>query len=130
MDTLPDGLAGAVDAFVDAVNALDWELLMGLFAEDASLFLPFGRWQRAQGRAEVEAAWQEVFAQIRAGSGRDEPPYQDLESRDTHIQLFGDVAVVTFHLVNQVRHGRRTLVWRRQAEGWRIVHLHASNLPV
>ncbi len=44
-----------------------------------------------------------------------------------NIQWLGDVAVLTFHLGARGRLGRRTLVWRRTADGWRIAHLHASS---
>jgi ketosteroid isomerase-like protein len=38
-------------------------------------------------------------------------------------------AVVSFHLSADANPNRRTLVWRREREGWRIVHLHASRVP-
>jgi hypothetical protein len=46
------------------------------------------------------------------------------------VQVLAEVAVVTFHLeVNPDVVGRRTLVLTRTTDGWKIAHLHASNLP-
>jgi hypothetical protein len=46
---------------------------------------------------------------------------------DLRVDLRGDTAVVTFNVHNPSAVSRRTFVWRRGADGWRIVHLHASN---
>jgi hypothetical protein len=44
--------------------------------------------------------------------------------------MLGDAtALVTFELRNGERVGRRTLVMRREAGLWLILHLHASNMP-
>jgi len=52
-----------------------------------------------------------------------------LEPEDVRIeQLAADVALVTFHLVDQRRVRRRTLVFKRMEGAWKIVHIHASNL--
>ncbi len=125
----PDAAAleATIAAFLDAFNALDWERFRALFADDATVFHPRLRAERATTAAEVEEAWQSAFDGIRTRSGRTAPPYQDLQPRDPHIQWLGDVAVLTFHLSAPGRLGRRTLVWRRTADGWRIAHLHASN---
>jgi ketosteroid isomerase-like protein len=50
-----------------------------------------------------------------------------VEPKDLHIQMAGSSsAVVSFHLGTAA--ARRTLVYRREAGGWRIVHLHGSSL--
>jgi hypothetical protein len=46
------------------------------------------------------------------------------------VQQSGDVAVVTFNVHNPSAVSRRTFVWRHDAGGWRIVHMHASNSPI
>ena len=46
------------------------------------------------------------------------------------VQLYGDTAIATFHLVGQQEVGRRTLVLRRVGARWQIVHLHASVAPI
>ncbi len=123
-------LDAAIAAFLDAFNALDWERFRALFADDATVFYPRDRAERATTPAAEEETWRAVFEGIRTRSGRSAPPYQELQPRDPHIQWLGDVAVLTFHLSGIGTLGRRTLVWRRTAAGWRIVHLHASSYPL
>jgi hypothetical protein len=55
----------------------------------------------------------------------------DIQPKQMKIQLFGSVAIATFHLYD--RDGfvnRRTIVLNQNATGWKIVHLHASESPV
>ena len=46
------------------------------------------------------------------------------------VQRFGKVALVSFELAGNDRTGRRSLLLRHDAEGWRIVHIHASAVDV
>jgi hypothetical protein len=56
-------------------------------------------------------------------------PFQRLVPEDLRIEQIGrDAAVATFHLRNEQRLARRTIVFTRTARGWRIAHLHASNV--
>jgi hypothetical protein len=43
-------------------------------------------------------------------------------------ELSKDVALVTFHLVDGGLVNRRTLVFKRELNGWKIVHIQASNI--
>jgi len=53
----------------------------------------------------------------------------NLDPLDLRVeQLSEDVALVTFHLVDGGTLNRRTLVFKREPNGWKIVHIHASNL--
>ena len=54
---------------------------------------------------------------------------QDIQPRALKIQLFGNVAIATFHLDD--REGfmsRRTIVLKKTKVGWKILHLHASEV--
>lgn len=43
--------------------------------------------------------------------------------------VLGDLAVVTFHLDDRAGFvNRRSLVLRKEGAGWKIVHLHASEV--
>jgi ketosteroid isomerase-like protein len=123
-------VAAAVDRFLVSFENLDWERFRTAFADDATVFFPVPEPpQRYTGRAEVEAQFRKVFAAIRESSGRTAPPFHDLDPVDLRIEFpAGDVAVVTFRLENEQRIARRSLVMRRDPAGWRIVHLHASNV--
>jgi hypothetical protein len=37
--------------------------------------------------------------------------------------------ITTFELHNSLRTGPRSVVFRKEGEAWRIMHLHASNVP-
>lgn len=121
----------AVTAFLRAVEDLDWPRFSAAFSDDVTAFFPIPEPpQRVVGRAAVEAQFQRVFAGIRAAAPSG-PPYQHLPPVGLRIEMVGDgVALVSFELRNRERVGRRTLVMRREAGQWRIVHLHASNVRV
>jgi ketosteroid isomerase-like protein len=121
-------VAAAVAEFVNAINAFDAERLGRTFADDITGFfpgLPFPA-ARVEGRANVQGAFAQLFAQLRQRGTRS----ASLQPRATGVQLYGDVAVASFHLVGQQEVGRRTLVLRRVGARWLIVHMHASVAPV
>jgi ketosteroid isomerase-like protein len=127
----PDDLQQALTTFIQAFDNLDWERFRSAFDDDATVFFPRGFSARATGRAEFEKNFKVVFEQIR--DGKTAPPFMDIQPEDMEIQRLGDVAVVTFHLDDRPGMlNRRTLVLRKNANGWKIVHLHASEvkLPV
>lgn len=118
----------AVAEFVNALNAFDAERLGRTFAEDISVFfpgLPFPA-ARIEGRANVQGAFAQLFAQLRQRGTRN----ASLQPRAPGLQLYGDVAIATFHLVGQQEIGRRTLVLRRSGGRWLIVHMHGSVAPM
>jgi ketosteroid isomerase-like protein len=120
----------ALGVFLHAFENLAWEPFRASFADDACVFFPAGRKDRACGREAVEATFREVFAAERRGSSRVEPPYLDLRPEDLVVQVLGgEAAIATFHLRNDERLARRTIAFERRAGRWLIVHLHASNVP-
>lgn len=124
-------VAAAAGRFLTAFENLDWEPFRASFAEDATAFFPTPEPPgRFVGRAAIEAQFTKVFAAIRA-SAPGGPPYQRLAPDDLRIDRLGqDVALVSFLLHNPQRIARRTLIFQRRDGAWRIVHLHASNVPV
>ncbi|MGB7848531.1 MAG: nuclear transport factor 2 family protein [Candidatus Acidiferrum sp.] len=129
--TKPGGQQATVRSFladfIHAFNNLDWEKFRSAFTDDATVFYPRGTANRANGRAEIEAHFREVFEQIRAG--RTQGPYMDLQPRSLQIEIWGGTAVVTFHLDDRPGYiNRRTLVLRRVGREWKIAHLHASEV--
>lgn len=117
--------------FIAAFDNLDWEKFRAAFSDDATVFYPRGRANRADGRPEVEAYFTTVFGQIRAG--RTHAPYIDLRPRDLRIKILPgeNAAVVTFHLDDRPGFvNRRTLILEKGPGGWKIVHLHASEVAI
>jgi ketosteroid isomerase-like protein len=116
-------------SFIKAFDNLDWDNFRLAFDDNATVFYPRGFPERASGRTEFEKTFKVVFDQIRLR--KPAAPYMDLQPRGLKIQLFGSVAIVTFHLDDMAGFiNRRTVVFNRGAKGWKIVHLHASEVPV
>ena len=116
-----------LSGFIAAFDNLDWDQFRGFFAEDATVFFPRDSPHRADGREEFERTFQQVFEHIRAG--RTKEPYMNLNPIDLKIQIAGDVAIATLHLDDRPGFlNRRTIVLQRGTRGWKIIHLHASEV--
>ncbi len=115
--------------FIVAFDNLDWEQFRSFFADDATVFYPRGVARRANGRAELEENFKRVFDGIRGMQTH--APYMHIEPRDLQIQMFDETAIATFHLDDRPGMlNRRTIVMRKTVLGWKIVHLHASEVAV
>lgn len=104
---------------MDALNALDEAGVVGAFAEDATAFFPTAKAERVDGKDAIAAVFHDY---LKANTKK-----TNIVPEDLHVQQSGDVAVITFNVHNPSAVSRRTFVWRRDARGWRIVHMHASN---
>ena len=116
----------AVREFASAFAALDKVRFDRLWASDATAFFPQHPFpiRRVEGKAAV-TQWFHRFMDARKGKP------MTLDPKDLLIQRLGDAAVATFHLgSSEQAAGRRTLVLRREAGAWKIVHLHASSLTI
>jgi ketosteroid isomerase-like protein len=118
------GPEAAIQAFVSAFNALDRTRFDALFAEDVTLFFPSAPFpvRRVEGKAATLLWFGRLFDSLRKrGSG------PGIEPRDLNLQVYGNVAIATFHLGGGEIVARRTVVLRRQRGRWAIAHLHASS---
>src|SRR5215471_14167894 len=117
----------ALAKFVDAFDNLDWEGFRSAFDDNATVFYPRAFPERANGRAEFEKTFKVVFEQIRGN--KTAAPYIDIRPKDLKLQIFGDCAIATFHLDDKIGFlNRRTIVLAKTNTGWKIVHLHASEV--
>ena len=126
-------LQQALDGFLEAFRKLDWKPFIASFAAEATVFFPFSEApRRANGIVEIEANFAPLFASLRKRQPAG-PPYIELDPVDLHTTITGTLALVSFHLHDSVEEQavlcRRTFVWVDDAVQWRILHLHASNLP-
>jgi ketosteroid isomerase-like protein len=119
-----------VKEFLNAFERLDWQKFTVAFEDGATVFFPVPEPpRRFTGRSEFEPQFQKVFAAIRA-SNPGGPPYHQLKPEDLTVEVLADdVALASFHLKNEQRTARRTLVLVRTDNKWLIHHLHASNVP-
>lgn len=113
----------AVGDFLEAFAPLDSARLAAWMAPEVTAFLPFGP-GRIDGRESVAAAFDAFFVILRRQMPG--PPYLQLSAEKLHIQWAGSIAVVSFELPHDGTVGRRTLAWQRRPEGWRVIHIHAS----
>ena len=118
----------AAEAFVDAFNNLDWDRFEEAWAEDATVFMPMPDFPaRLDGRDAIVSTFKSVFSDF--PDRFEGPPYLTIAPVDLRIDVVGEAAIVTFHLGDEAPRSRRTLVFVRQREAWRITHLHASGPP-
>ena len=125
----PGSIRAAAADFLDAFNAMDQARFDAFWAADATLFFPSlapgtGA-DRIEGKAAITALFRRFFDFVRA---RRPDARLGIEPHGLHVQEYGDVGIVTFHLRDDDDTGRRTFVFRRTAGRWLIAHLHASSL--
>ncbi len=115
--------------FVKAFDNLDWETFRLAFDDNATVFYPRAIPERANGRAQFEKSFKGVFQQIRGDQTM--PPYMEIRPKDLKLQVFGNTALATFHLDDRPGFlNRRTIVLSNTRNGWKIVHLHASEVAL
>ncbi|HEX6098395.1 MAG TPA: nuclear transport factor 2 family protein [Thermoanaerobaculia bacterium] len=112
----------AMSGWMDALNSLDEARVVEAFAEDATAFFPVAAAERVDGRAAIAAVFREYF---KANTKR-----TNIVPEDLRVQQSEDLAVISFNVHNPSSISRRTFVWRHDARGWRILHMHASNTAV
>ena len=124
----PADVCAFLTTFLSALNRRDWDAFRGTFAEDITvIFDRPGPPQRQEGRAAVEAVFQNIFPAPGSPPG---PTATPVLPDSLMVQALGDVAVVSFHVRHADQLGRRTLVFHRTADGWKVVHIHGSSAPL
>jgi ketosteroid isomerase-like protein len=120
----------AWSTFLTAFDNLDWQAFRNCFSSTPTIFHPAApNIRRIDSPDQFEKAWLGVFERIKKSSGHTSPPYTSLDPLDLRVEkLSEDVALVTFHLIDGSTVNRRTLVFKREPNGWKIVHIHASNI--
>lgn len=122
-------VADALSRFLTAFENLDWPPFRAAFSDSATVFHPAPEMaERVTGPRGIDSTFRAVFAGVRAHASGG-PPYHRLVPGDLRIQpLSAALVLVTFHLRNAERLARRTVIFRQEDAGWRILHLHASNI--
>ncbi len=130
-----DEVLEALESFIAAFEDGDMETMEASFSRNAVTFprsimaheydgdIEVSKYRRVRG---IDPQMRDLIDSLKK-SGR-ERPYLDIKPVDLEIQIFGDAALVTFHLVGGERLGRRTFVLALIDDAWKIVHLHASNV--
>lgn len=114
--------AAAMRDWMDALNSLDEARVVAAFADDATAFFPTAKAERVDGKAAIAGVFREYF---QANTKK-----TNIVPEELRMQQSGDLVIVTFNVHNPGSISRRTFVWRHEARGWRILHLHASNTAI
>ena len=124
-------VAVALQRFLTAFENLDWGPFRAAFSDSATIFQPVPQMaERVTGPRGIDSTFRAVFAAIRARATGG-PPYQRLVPSDLRIEpLSPGLVLVTFQLRSEERLARRTVLFRHEKAGWRILHLHASNIDL
>jgi ketosteroid isomerase-like protein len=124
----PQDVCRFFSTFLSALNRRDWDAFRATFADDITvIFASPGPPERQDGRAAVEAVFQNIFPKPGSPPNPLPPP---LQPDSVRVQDFGDVAVVSFLLRRPNHLDRRTLVFHRTLAGWRVVHIHGSSADI
>ena len=121
----------AFKRFIVAFNNLDWDAFRSTLADDVTVFNPdipeAPSLDRLDGRQQVEEGFKKVFVASRKQSNG--PPYLHIVPKNVRIQMLDESAIVTFEFDRDGNSfGRRTLVFHHGSQGWKIAHIHASNV--
>ena len=119
-------VANASHKFLKAFKDFDWITFKNCFSRDATIFFPEDYAKRKKGKNEIEATWKEIFPEFTDSTKKFD---LKLSPQNLLIQLYGNSAVVTFHMGEETKFlARRSLVFIKEKKNWKIVHLHASGL--
>ena len=121
-------LRQALQDFLFAIAIGDLAALERLWCSDATMHFPFGEPQGLiVGRPAVIERFRRMFGELAARLPG--PPYVRFKIEEFACLAFeAQHAAVYATLAFDGRIGRRTLIFRRELAGHRILHLHASNI--
>lgn len=117
----------ATQNFVKAFINFDWKSFRNSFSSDATIFFPsWEKGKRRIGQKEIEETWLEIFPEFIDSTKKFD---LKIDPKNIFMQLYGNTAIVSFHLTPADNYlSRRTLVFIKANEKWKIVHLHASSV--
>ncbi len=87
-----------------------------------------------------EYGWEAIKNNFYGKTMHDSFSQRHLYPRDINVQVYGDMAISVFYWdfpavfrndgTEITTHGRESQIYRRTADGWKIVHVHYSNMPL
>ncbi len=131
---MEEELLALLNAHLKSISEGDLETYRATTAEDVTFFEWYISTQRIDG---LDFHLRETAAQFRAAEDRraaGERYEIEHEVLQPKVQLYGDIAIITFTLLMRyvtsegVRHIQRneTRVFHRRPNGWQLVHCHKS----
>jgi len=129
-EPLSDDPREALLAFLRAFENCDLARMEHAFAADATYFdrAPLvpgdpAQYRRGQGMPPGMRLLASTLPHKVTG-----PPYQQVKPENLSCDRYGETALCTFELDSADALGRRTILLRKEGDGWKIAHIHASNI--
>jgi ketosteroid isomerase-like protein len=123
---------GVIREFLTALNNLDWPAFRKCWIESPIVYHPSIPHRIDEPKA-FDESWQVTFASVRKQAeahGVMQAPFMTLQPQDLRIDVLNpEIAMATFHIGGAATVGRRTVVLVKTDGGWKMAHLHASNIP-
>jgi ketosteroid isomerase-like protein len=121
----PPTAEAAMNGFMNALNALDVDAMSRFFADDVTAFVPSAQADRVEGKEALVAIFRAFVARTLPVT-----PRLNIVPEDMEVVEQGGLALVTFNVRDKGAGvtRRRTFVWTHAPGGWRIRHMHASDL--
>ena len=121
-----DEIEQMLSHFVKSLNNLELESFMENFTDHATVFFPRNSFpvERVEGREAIKKEFETFFNGLR--QRRPGPPFLDIVPKDREIDVYNQMAVVSFHFEFGGEFQRRTIILEKQNNKWLINHIHAS----
>jgi hypothetical protein len=124
----PRDACSLFDRFLGAFNRREWDAFRVTLSDDVSAMLDSpDHPERLDGRVAVEEFFHRIFPPAGSQPSHLPPPVQP---EKLLVQDLGDTVVISFHIRFSDTIARRTLVLRKTALGWRVVHIHGSSFDL
>ena len=116
--------------FVRAFENLDFDQFQSFFADNVTVFFPPSAMvsARVDGKGKTMAVFKAFLKHVK--EKKLSPPYLDIKPQKLNIDLYGDIAVVTFELNDPGALSRRTIIMKKINGQYLIIHLHASKADI
>ncbi|MXO49735.1 DUF4440 domain-containing protein [Erythrobacter gaetbuli] len=124
----PDPALGpevAAERLLYAFTRLDQACFNQMWTEDATAFLPLLIGEAGPGRLNGRDQILATFDKFFGGRQASQEDVLDINPVSLRVDRRGDVAIASF-VLGPALDNRRTFVFRREEDGWRIWHHHAS----
>ena len=116
--------------FVKAFENLDFDQFQSFFADNVTIFFPPSAMvsARVDGKEKAMTVFKTFFQHVK--EKKSAPPYLDIKPQKLNINLYGNIAIITFELNDPGALSRRTIVMKKINGEYLIIHLHASKADI
>jgi ketosteroid isomerase-like protein len=115
-----------LNQFLEALRNLEFDKFQSFFSKDVTVFFPPSA--HISGMVAGKDSVMKVFSGFfqNARKNKEGPPYLDITPEKLMITIIQSIALVTFEVKDPGAIGRRTVIMKKEAGKYEIIHLHAS----